>query len=212
MVFIDLTRHIFGRWTVLYRGADGARKQTQWVCQCVCGTIGLINGWHLRKGHTQSCGCLQRELARERFLIHGMTGTPEFDAWNGLKSRCLNPKTPNYANYGGRGIMVCESWEKSFAVFYADMRPRPSPEYSIERRNNNGPYSPGNCYWATIDIQQRNTRTNHMITINGYTACLAEWFQRTGILPSTYKQRVKRGWPFEKALTTPARPLRRNHR
>lgn len=81
---------------------------------------------------------------------------PEYSVWAGMKQRCFNPKAPSYRYYGGRGITVCQRWRESFAAFVADMGPRPSPEHSIDRINNDGNYEPGNCRWTTWDVQANN--------------------------------------------------------
>ncbi len=89
---------------------------------------------------------------------HGMHGTPEYRSWQGAKQRCLNPSDDHYANYGGRGIQICERWRDSFLSFYEDMGPRPSILHSIDRIDVNGNYEPSNCRWATASEQQRNKR------------------------------------------------------
>jgi len=82
----------------------------------------------------------------------------EYRIWSGIKQRCLNPKIPWWKNYGGRGIQVCERWLQSYKAFLADMGRRPAPHLSIDRRDNDGNYEPGNCRWATRSEQQRNKR------------------------------------------------------
>jgi hypothetical protein len=91
---------------------------------------------------------------------HGLSGTPEYTSWKGMKERCLNTRHKKFKNYGARGITVCERWMNSFDNFLADMGPKPEPkrDYSIERKNNDGNYEPGNCKWATQDEQQKNRR------------------------------------------------------
>lgn len=89
---------------------------------------------------------------------HGMRETPIYSAWTDMKTRCYNPKNSEYNNYGGRGIKVCERWRNSFMAFYEDMGPRPTPQHSIDRKDVNGNYEPGNCRWATRSQQNINRR------------------------------------------------------
>lgn len=135
-----------------------------------------------------------------------MTRSAEYRTWQALRNRCENPNDTKYHLYGGHGIKVCERWRESFANFYADMGPKPSPRHSVERRDGNGPYSPENCYWATYKQQNRNTSRNRMITFRGETLSLAEWAERTGIGYAALTHRVMRaGWSVERALTTPVK-------
>ena len=129
--------------------------------------------------------------------------SPEYMAWAQMKLRCLNPKSPKYPRYGGRGISVCSAWLE-FDAFIADMGARPSPDHSIDRIDNDGDYEPSNCRWATRTQQQRNREANRRLTHDGETATLAEWAERLGISTATLYSRVGRlGWSVEKALTTP---------
>src|SRR5262245_4381847 len=203
---IDLTGKPFGRWIVLRRAPNRGRHP-YWVCQCICGTVREVCGSHLSRGKSLSCRCLQKEEGNNPNSTHGLSKSPEYAIWNAMKNRCLNPNDTGYPNYGGRGITVCEAWQTSFEAFFTAMGPRPSYKHSIERRNNDGPYSPENCYWATKNVQARNTRGNHRVTIDGHTACLAEWLEINNISSKTYEQRIKHGWSIEQALTTPVKRL-----
>jgi hypothetical protein len=134
---------------------------------------------------------------------HGLTKTPEFRSWQHLRARCYTPTDAKFASYGARGITVCDRWRESFENFLADMGPKPSPRHSIDRKDNDGPYSPDNCRWATNYEQSLNKRNNRRLTLHGETLTLSEWEQRTGISQDTIGARLRSGWSADRALTTP---------
>jgi hypothetical protein len=129
--------------------------------------------------------------------------------------RCENENNPSYPSYGGRGICVCHRFRKSVQAFCDDMGPRPSPQHSLDRRDNNGHYScgkceeclrnrwPANCRWATRREQHTNTRANVRITVDRVTKTVAEWEEEAGLGKGTISGRLLRGWPPEKAVHTP---------
>jgi hypothetical protein len=127
----------------------------------------------------------------------------EYGIWCGLKSRCYNPNANGYDNYGDRGIVMCADWVNDFLQFYKDMGQRPSKNHSIERKDVNGNYEPGNCVWATSMEQGKNRRNNRPLTFNGETLILSEWARRVGFSTARIVMRLKRGWSVEKTLTTP---------
>lgn len=131
---------------------------------------------------------------------------PEYNAWQAMRARCLNPNHPAYKNYGGRGITVCDEWlgPGGKARFLADMGPRPSPEHSLDRINNDGPYCKDNCRWATQKQQCNNTRRNHRITIDGVTRTVTEWAEFRGLKLITLHFRLaRRGWSERDAVMLP---------
>lgn len=142
-------------------------------------------------------------------IKHGKSDTPIYRIWSQMIERCTRVTHKRYALYGGRGIYVCDRWKK-FENFYADMGDRPAGR-SLDRINNDGPYSPENCAWRTPREQAINSRNAHKITLDGETLALCEWADRLGIPAKTLSNRItKYGWAPERALRTPHRAPRKN--
>ena len=130
---------------------------------------------------------------------HGLSGTKAYKVWKSMRDRCLCPTHHAWPRYGGRGIAICPEWD-DFMRFYADMGD-PPPGLSLERRDNDGPYSAVNCKWATRKAQQNNLRTNVLWTFAGKTQTLQQWSEEFGIKYKTLWDRVfRRGWSVERAL------------
>src|ERR1035437_11160001 len=136
----------YGRLEVISR-APNRKRQTVWFCKCDCGAIKPVQATSLYLGRTKSSGCYNRETS-SKHRTHGCSvggaRTREYQAWQNMKARCNQPNNPAYADYGGRGIVVCPEWLHDAAAFLRDMGPCPQ-DYTIERKDVNGPYAPGNC-------------------------------------------------------------------
>lgn len=136
---------------------------------------------------------------------NGLTNSPTYYSWKGMRQRCENPKDPSYGRYGALGIRVCERWSR-FENFLADMGIRPEGT-TLDRKDVHGNYEPDNCRWATKEQQQNNRRNNQKFEYQGESLTVPEWARRYGMNPITLETRINRhGWTIEKALTTPIKP------
>ena len=200
--FIDLTGQTFGRLTVIdyvgKRTTPGGGRFHYWLCSCECGNQKIIDRRNLRSGVTVSCGCYNVEVVSKANRTHGLWQTRIYRIWKGMIQRCYNPKNTGYKHYGGRGITICQQW-RIFEQFYLDMR-HPPDNHFIERVDNNGPYSPDNCKWATRQEQVENRRNTKLFEYNGEQKTSPQWAKILGINKTTLYYRLNRGETIANAL------------
>lgn len=145
------------------------------------------------------------QLALHHGHSRGGKCTSEYNAWRSMWKRCTDRNNPSYRRYGGRGICVCKRWEM-FEEFFADVGVKPSQEHSLDRKDNDGDYEPGNTRWATVSEQQSNKRNNRIIEAFGERKTISEWSRTTNISVQALSMRIDTiGWSVERALTTHVR-------
>jgi len=166
-----------------------------------------VKGIALNRGDQVSCGCARTERAISNGKAsrrHGESHhhrTPEYRAWRAMLNRCRNPRCPQWADYGGRGIRVCDAWAASYEKFLADVGRRPSPALSIDRIDGNSHYEPGNVRWATDTEQIRNRRNTIRVRWEGEELPLIDLCERLGVPYTRAISRHMRGLPIEKVMS-----------
>jgi len=202
---LNITGARFGRLTAI--SSHGKNKQKRWLCVCDCGNQSYVIISQLTTGKTSSCGCLQKERTSQARASHAMSDTAMYNVWQGIKKRCLNPKNKAWHCYGGRGITVCDRWRMDFAAFVSDMGSRPLG-MTIERIDNDGPYSPQNCRWATQMEQMNNLRKSVFVKVGSETLTLSQWGRRFGLHAGTIRLRLHAGWSNADAVSIPSKRLK----
>lgn len=206
---------VFSRLTVIgepFRSEKNGRWHVS--CRCSCGNEKDIPCLNLQAGDSRSCGCIARENAAARMRArkkHGhrwnqdQTTSPTYKSWRSARERCLNPKAPNYGEYGGRGIQFCERWSE-FSNFLADMGDRPSGTTLDRYPDVDGHYEPGNCRWATPKEQAANRRNSVWIEVDGAMTTTAEVARQMGVSAQVLLKRLRSGWSVERTVSTPVIP------
>jgi hypothetical protein len=185
----------FGEWTVISK-AGLRRGSMYWHCRCSCGNEGDRRATELRMGRATECGHIRAATHYLRGWKHGQYASPTYWSWVAMKARCSNPRLKHYKDYGGRGIVVCERWQK-FENFVADMGQRPSLRHSIDRIDNDKGYDPSNCRWSTSVEQANNRRNTRWITHDGRTQTLGQWARECGVPYQTLQYRLNKGLAME---------------
>lgn len=180
----------FGQWKVIrYSGSS------RWMCKCSgCGTHQKVIAWNLWSGHTSRCNyCREKELRKHGHAIIGKV-SPTYHSWYGMWRRCIDPNHISYKNYGARGISVCRRW-KSFNNFLEDMGEKPIGMV-IDRKNNDGDYTPKNCRWTTYQRNAWNKSNTRLALYRGRKMPLTRIEQITGRCRGALFQFLKRyNWP-----------------
>ena len=191
----DLRGQRFG-WLTVVEFAGTKNSNAYWKCRCDCRNVCTVNGVHLRRGYTQSCGCLRRENSGCT-PKHGLSSSKIYGVWQRMRHRCFNKNDKNFSQYGGRGIKVCDEWRNDFQAFYdcvSKLEHFGEEGYSFDRINNDGNYEPSNVRWATMKEQNRNRRSNVVVEYKGKKVSLKEAAELSGIKYLTLFQRYHRGW------------------
>jgi hypothetical protein len=205
--FQDLTGQSHGFWTVLGYAGRSRTKATLWWCRCSCEALAVIPTNNLKFNRSTNCGCIRNLSTSARSTKHGQTrqgkSSPEYISFTGARQRCVSPTCKAYKYYGGRGIRF--EFE-TFDQFFQSVGPRPGKEWTLDRLDVNGNYTPGNVRWATFETQARNRRKNRIIRYQGRSQCLAAWSEELGIEYHNLTNRIdKLKWPIERAFTEPVR-------
>lgn len=199
---------VFGRLTV--ESYDAARQR--WNCRCACGTLCKVVAYSLNKGETKSCGCLRRDVTRQRATKHGKWDARLYHVWRAMHRRCEDVRLRDYPRYGARGIFVDQEWSTFGPFLQWALNSGYRRGLTIERRDNDGPYSSANCCWATYVEQANNRRPRTQLdtrsrTLRAYgeTKTAAAWARdsRCLVRASCLWYRIRAGWTGEEALTTP---------
>lgn len=206
MKFIDISGEKFTHLTAIRVAPRGDWKtpSSHWICKCDCGKTKLVSSYYLRKNRIKSCGCMSSKMTADGVKSHGESKTRFYHIWASMRQRCNNPKCHAYSRYGGRGITHPESWN-IFEGFKADMAHDYQDHLTLERKDNNAPYSRENCIWATYAAQSRNMRSNRMMEAFGQKKSLIQWSEDTKLSYATIMGRLRMGWKPERILTTHSR-------
>jgi hypothetical protein len=194
---IDLTNKKFGRWLVLkYIG------NSNWLCQCECGTTSKVRTSELKNGNSRSCGCLHKEIVSKtskKNRVYKKEYNRLRQIFGNMKQRCYDKNSINFKNYGAKGIKICNEWlENPLSFCEWAINNGYTNTLTIDRINVNQNYTPDNCRWVSQKIQQNNRTNNHLIVYKGIIHSMSEWSDILKINYNTLKSRIRYGWSLER--------------
>lgn len=198
--YIDYTGNKFGKWTVIsktYQKDVNGKNRLYCQCRCECGIEKEVRLDGLLKGLTKNCiKC--KEMPKK----HGDYKTRLYNILLGMRARCYNIHNPEYKNYGGRGIKICDEWQNYLDFKKWALNNGYSDNLTIERIDVNGNYCPENCKWIPRSEQLKNTTKTIYITDKGETLCAMDWCKKIGISNNVLIKRYRSGMPIELVLST----------
>jgi hypothetical protein len=182
----------YGRLTVIDRDENTSRGKAKWICLCDCGNVKTksVLGYDLKSGKVRSCGCLYKESNKEHNARHAMTNSRIYGIWSGMKGRCKRNDL-----YRTKDVAVCPEWENSFEAFYEWSTANGyADNLTIDRIDNNKGYSPDNCRWVSMKVQQNNRTNNRIVSYFGKEYTLSQLGELLGISSATLRNRLVCGW------------------
>ena len=211
---IDITNQRFGALRAVEYVGPIKYGRASWRCTCDCGQSVIVDARTLRTGMKKAC-CLNGHFWQQETGAYGGLSrkhSAEYRALYDARRRCEDRRHWRYKDYGAKGIRVCDRWH-DFKNFLADMGPRPSKNYSLDRYPDpHGNYEPGNCRWATREEQHRNMRNSVYVEYKGERVLLLDVLKEAKIKRTIVRGRLNTGWSLEDALTVPIRAKKKNQR
>lgn len=180
---IDMAGKRFNKLLVLEEFGK-RRKEILWDCLCDCGNHRQATGYDLSSGKTISCLKCSKERVSTSNITHNMTGTKIYHIYWDMRMRCYNDKVESYSYCGAKGTIVCDEWmgKNGFVEFLIWSNDNGYVEgLSIDRIDNNKNYSPDNCRWTTMKIQQNNRKNNKIFSVDGIEDTMSNWSEKLHI-------------------------------
>lgn len=202
--FIDRTGQIFGRLQAICRAGTDKNKKVLWECVCDCGKKVVVNAGSLFTGNTTSCGC----FLKEKITKHGGCNKASYNTWRGMMRRCYNPKDKDFCRYGEKGIYVYAAWH-DYVVFAKDVG-EPVGDQTFDRVNPHGSYTPDNCRWASLTVQNRNVRMSkrNKSGVRGVLKIGPSWYAQITVKQNVFRSKA---FPSIEAATNARQELERLH-